>query len=164
MTAAAPEAAAPPAWFTAALAAPVRVGRVTVDGTSIAYRAWGDNPGRGLVLVHGGAAHARWWDHIAPLLAAGHLVAAVDLSGHGDSGRRAAYSLDGWAEEVAAVAADAGITGQPVIIGHSMGGFVALRAAGMFGRQLRASRHVAQCACFPQAPRHCSRQPTDFQS
>jgi len=136
MTAAAPEAAAPPAWFTAALAAPVRVGRVTVDGTSIAYRAWGDNPGRGLVLVHGGAAHARWWDHIAPLLAAGHLVAAVDLSGHGDSGRRAAYSLDGWAEEVAAVAADAGITGQPVIIGHSMGGFVALRAAGMFGRQL----------------------------
>ena len=41
-----------------------------------------------------------------------------------------------WARDVMAVAADAGITDPPVIIGHSMGGFVALRAAGLFGPDL----------------------------
>jgi len=40
------------------------------------------------------------------------------------------------AEEVLAVAADAGMAGPPVVIGHSMGGFVALRAAGRYGAQL----------------------------
>jgi len=109
---------------------------VSVDGTGVAYRAWGDNTASGLVLVHGGAAHARWWDHVAPLLAADRRVVAVDLSGHGDSGRRPGYSLDGWAREVVAVAQAAGIDEPPVIAGHSMGGFVALRAAGMFGTEL----------------------------
>ncbi len=133
-----PEAspAAAPDWFTAALAAPVEVGTVSVDGTDISYRAWGDSLASGLVLVHGGAAHARWWDHVAPMLAADRRVAAVDLSGHGDSGRRDHYSLDGWAREVVAVARAAGIADPPVIAGHSMGGFVALRAAGMYGTQL----------------------------
>jgi pimeloyl-ACP methyl ester carboxylesterase len=130
------EPAPPPAWFTAALAAPVEVGAVAVDGTEVSYRAFGDNLSSGLVLVHGGAAHARWWDHVAPMLATDRRVVAVDLSGHGDSGRRDHYSLDGWAREVVAVADAAGIAAPPVIAGHSMGGFVALRAAGIYGTQL----------------------------
>lgn len=130
------ELAHPPAWFTAALAAEAEPGAVTVDGTPICYRAWGSAGASGLILAHGGAAHARWWDHIAPLLTVGRRVLAVDLSGHGDSGRRDAYSLDGWAREVMAVAAAGGIAGPPIIIGHSMGGFVALRAAGLYGSQL----------------------------
>jgi pimeloyl-ACP methyl ester carboxylesterase len=134
--AAAAELTDPPAWFTTALATEPATGSVRVAGTEISYRAWGEAGASGLVLVHGGAAHARWWDHIAPLLTAGRRVLAVDLSGHGDSGRRAGYSLDCWAEEVSAVAAAGGITGPPIIIGHSMGGFVALRAAGLFGTQL----------------------------
>jgi pimeloyl-ACP methyl ester carboxylesterase len=125
-----------PAWFTAALAAEPEPGSVTVAGTEISYLAWGAAGARGLILVHGGAAHARWWDHIAPLLTVDRRVLAVDLSGHGDSGRRPAYSLDGWAEEVRAVATAGGITGPPIVIGHSMGGFVALRAAGLFGTLL----------------------------
>jgi pimeloyl-ACP methyl ester carboxylesterase len=134
--AAAAELADAPAWFTAALGTQAEPGSVTVDGTSICYRAWGTVGASGLVLVHGGAAHGRWWDHIAPLLVTGRRVLAVDLSGHGDSSRRDVYSLDGWAHEVMAVAANGGITGAPVVIGHSMGGFVALRAAGLFGSQL----------------------------
>src|SRR5215469_2666983 len=125
-----------PAWFRAALAAPTAVGSVTVDGAPITYRMWGDESPSGLVLVHGGAAHARWWDHIGPLLAGDRRVVALDLSGHGDSGRRDRYSLDGWAHEVLAVAAAAGSTDPPIVAGHSMGGFVALRAAGLFGAAL----------------------------
>ena len=125
--------AAPPAWFTAALATPVTQRTTIVDGATIAYRTWGDPGGRGLVLVHGGAAHSRWWDHIGPLLADGRLVVALDLSGHGDSARRESYSLDQWAREVLAVAEDAGIATPPTVVGHSLGGLVTLRAAALFG-------------------------------
>jgi pimeloyl-ACP methyl ester carboxylesterase len=125
--------AAPPAWFSAALATPVTQRRTIVDGATIAYRTWGAPGGRGIVLVHGGAAHSRWWDHIGPLLADSRLVVAIDLSGHGDSDRRESYSLDRWAREVLAVAGDAGIATPPTVVGHSLGGLVTLRAAALFG-------------------------------
>jgi pimeloyl-ACP methyl ester carboxylesterase len=131
-----PPSAEPPPWFAAAMDAPVKQAEVNVDGVPIAYRAWGDRGDVGIVLVHGGAAHARWWDHVAPLLDGGRRVVALDLSGHGDSGRRDAYSLDQWSMEVLAVAAAAGIVTPPTVIGHSMGGFVALRAASLYGSSL----------------------------
>jgi pimeloyl-ACP methyl ester carboxylesterase len=122
----------PPEWLTLALAVPVETFTVPVHGTEIAARAWGD-PGPGVVLVHGGAAHSRWWDHIAPLLAEEYRVVALDLSGHGDSGRRAAYGLETWADEVLAVGNAAGIEGPPVVVGHSMGGWVAFTAGARHG-------------------------------
>jgi pimeloyl-ACP methyl ester carboxylesterase len=127
------DSAAPPAWFTVALATPVTRRTTMVDGAAIAYQTWGEPGGRGIVLVHGGAAHSRWWDHIGPLLADGRLVVALDLSGHGDSARRESYSLDHWAREVRAVAEDAGIATPPAVVGHSLGGLVTLRAAALFG-------------------------------
>jgi pimeloyl-ACP methyl ester carboxylesterase len=128
---------APPAWFTAALAVPASDELVDVAGARIAYRAWGDAGRPGVVLVHGTAAHAHWWDHVAPFLAdAGLRVAALSISGHGDSGWRERYSFDQWAAEVMAVASAAGIAGPPVIIGHSLGGHIALQAASRYGRAL----------------------------
>jgi pimeloyl-ACP methyl ester carboxylesterase len=141
----------PPAWFSDALGAAVLQGTTSVDGASIAYRMWGDPAGRSIVLVHGGAAHSRWWDHIAPLLTSGSAssggddppvpprswkVVAVDLSGHGDSDRRDRYSLDTWAREVLAVVAEAGTAAASVVIGHSMGGLVTLRLATLAGSQI----------------------------
>lgn len=133
------DAALPPAWFTEALAAPVTERATSLDGIPIAYRMWGGSSERGIVLVHGGGAHSRWWDHIAPLLAAERRVIAIDLSGHGDSGRRERYSFDAWAREVLAVVADAGLDTPPVVIGHSMGGIVTLRLAAMFGSQIEGA-------------------------
>ena len=126
----------PPAWFSAALADAPEVRETTCEGTPIAYRAWGDPADRNIVLVHGGAAHSRWWDHIAPLLARGWRVVAMDLSGHGDSGRRDRYSLDIWAREVLAVVTDAGSAASTVVIGHSMGGLVTLRLATLAGSRI----------------------------
>jgi len=125
-----------PAWFTDALATAPEEITTVVDGVPITSRAWGHPASQGIVLVHGGAAHARWWDHVAPLLAADRRVVALDLSGHGDSGRRSEYDLDVWGREVLEVAANAGIHGAPTVIGHSMGGFVALRLASMHGSRL----------------------------
>jgi pimeloyl-ACP methyl ester carboxylesterase len=126
----------PPEWFTKALATEPETRRVDVEGTPIAYLAWGAPSRRGVVLVHGGGAHAHWWDHIGPLLAQDRRVLALDLSGHGDSGRRDDYSLDVWAREILAVAADAGLTEPPTVIGHSMGGLATLRLASLYGAQI----------------------------
>ena len=109
----------------------------TVEGTSIAYRAWGDQANRSIVLVHGGSAHSRWWDHIAPLLARGWRVVALDLSGHGDSGRRDSYSLDTWAPVRCSPSSPTpGTAASSVVIGHSMGGLVTLRLASLAGSRI----------------------------
>lgn len=128
-----------PAWFDEALACAPEHASVEVDGARIAYRAWGPADAPVTVLVHGGAAHAGWWDHVGPLLDAPsspHRVVALDLSGHGDSDHRDAYTLETWADEVVAVAADQLSPSPPVVVGHSMGGFVALTAARDHGASL----------------------------
>ncbi|MFD4366771.1 alpha/beta fold hydrolase [Rhodococcus sp. NPDC058521] len=125
-----------PTWFTSALNADVDRGAVDVAGAEVHFRAWGPSGSPGIVLIHGGAAHSRWWDHVAPMLAQDRRVVALDLSGHGDSGRREKYGLEQWAEESLAVAGPAGITGAPMFVGHSMGGLVSFAAARLFGEDL----------------------------
>ncbi|MGH7894624.1 MAG: alpha/beta fold hydrolase [Candidatus Binatia bacterium] len=46
---------------------------------------WGEPGHPPLLLLHGGMAHARWWDLVAARLADGLHVFAVDMPGHGDS-------------------------------------------------------------------------------
>lgn len=125
-----------PAWFTDALAQPYDAGKATVDGATVIYRAWGKPGDPVAVLVHGGAAHLGWWDHVGPHLADNHRVVALDLSGHGDSDHRERYSLRTWAAEALAVAAAEGDE-RPTVFGHSMGGFVALTVAKEFGDKVK---------------------------
>jgi len=127
-----------PAWLADALQAPGERSTVDVDGRAISVRAWGEPGGHAVVLVHGGAAHAGWWQAIAPALAGRHRrVASLDLSGHGESSHAETYSFDRWADEVMAVAAAAGGPAGTTVVGHSMGGAVALNAAARFGHLLR---------------------------
>lgn len=125
-----------PAWFRAALAVPFEDGVTTLDGADIHYLAWGQPGRRGLVFVHGGGAHAHWWTHVAARFADQFRVLAIDLSGHGDSGHREIYRLEQWTEEVMAVAHTGGIDGHPVLVGHSMGGFVTIGTAARHGDAL----------------------------
>jgi pimeloyl-ACP methyl ester carboxylesterase len=122
-----------PAWFSRALSVPFTDEHVNVDGASIHYLAWGEPGRRGLIFVHGGGAHAYWWAPIAATFASEFRVLALDLSGHGDSEHRDEYLLTQWTDEVAAVAADGGLSGLPVVIGHSMGGFVTIATAARHG-------------------------------
>jgi pimeloyl-ACP methyl ester carboxylesterase len=108
---------------------------LVLDGGTLAVSIWdhaddsgAEGRGRDVVLVHGGAAQRTWWDHIAPLLRGAGRIIAFDLTGHGDSSRRRAYSFDSWAGEVAAVAA-AYCRPRPALVGHSMGGLVSVHAA-----------------------------------
>lgn len=100
--------------------------------TSGARVRWYRKPGPGptLVLLHGGGAHAAWWfdsvEHFGD-----HDVVLLDLSGHGDSGRRDVYTLDAWANEVREALAALGVE-EAVIVCHSMSGRIGvlLAAAG----------------------------------
>ena len=76
-----------PAWYTAAMAVPYTDRTVSVGGVDIHYLVWGEPGSPGLVFVHGGAAHAHWWTHIAAQFARVYRIAAIDMSGHGDSDR-----------------------------------------------------------------------------
>ena len=125
-----------PGWFRRALAHRPEQRTVTVDGVDISYLAWGRVGAPGVVFVHGGAAHAHWWSFLVPLLADSYRVAAMDLSGHGDSGRRPEYLLSSWAAEIMSVADDLGAEGPPVVVGHSMGGFVAIGTGATYGTDL----------------------------
>jgi pimeloyl-ACP methyl ester carboxylesterase len=125
-----------PVWFRRALAVPQADLEVEVHGCTIHALTSGTEGTRGLVFVHGGGAHAHWWTHVASQFSADFRVVSVDLSGHGDSGARPEYSLEQWTDEVVAVAEAGGIAGPPVVIGHSMGGFVTIATAARHGDRL----------------------------
>ena len=112
-----------PLWYEEALAVIPETGMVQVEGAGVAWRAWGPVGAPGLLLVHGGWAHASWWSHLGPLLAQGRRVAALSLSGMGDSDWRDHYAIDQYARELRAVAHAAAldVNGRPVIAGHSFG-------------------------------------------
>jgi pimeloyl-ACP methyl ester carboxylesterase len=148
-----------PAWFRSALATPYDEHTVEVRGCPIHYLRWGDASRPGLVLVHGGSAHAHWWSFIAPLLADQYHVVAPDLSGHGDSGRRESYAPEICAEEILAVAADAGIVGAPILVGHSRGGVMVICAAALYGDRLAGAIIVDSPVTRPDPEGEEARQP-----
>jgi pimeloyl-ACP methyl ester carboxylesterase len=83
-----------------------------------------------VVLLHGGSAHARWWDFVVPHFGGGLHAYALDLRGHGDSDWAAdgAYQVADYASDVAQLIAAFGLE-RPALVGHSLGSFIALRYA-----------------------------------
>jgi pimeloyl-ACP methyl ester carboxylesterase len=132
--------AASPLWFQRAIACAGEDHFVTVADCPIHYLLWPARPetsnGRGLLFVHGGGAHAHWWSFIAPYFARDFRVAAIDLSGMGDSGRRASYGSEVRAQEMRGVIADAALGEAPFVVGHSFGGFMTMKFAAAFGEEL----------------------------
>ena len=122
----------PPDWFRRALSTFGRSRVVDVAGCSIHYLEWGSAGKPGLLFVPASAGHAHWFDHVAPFFADQFHVAAIDLSGCGDSGRRPVYTNQLIAEEIFGVCAASGMLAAqtpPTIVGHSAGAQFAMRTA-----------------------------------
>ena len=81
-----------PFWYDTALQVPSNTAQVTVAGANIEYATWGEVGKPGIVLIHGSNAHLEWWRFTAPFLADRFRVAALDLSGNGNSDWRERYS------------------------------------------------------------------------
>lgn len=100
----------------------------TNNGIKLSYKTAGkgDPP---IVFVHGWSCDQTYFDPQFDHFAKSHGVAALDLRGHGESDHPdGPYSIEAFVDDVDAVAADLGYE-RPVVIGHSMGGLVALAAA-----------------------------------
>ncbi|MBV1872605.1 MAG: alpha/beta hydrolase, partial [Gammaproteobacteria bacterium] len=96
-----------PEWFIKAVNTPYADKYIDVDGSKIHYQHWrNEGEKQGLLLVHGGGAHSHWWDFIAPSFLEEFNVAAIDISGMGDSEHRSQYTLDLFAKEIISVCED----------------------------------------------------------
>ena len=97
-----------------------------VDGRKLHYLDWGGDPDkRTFVLLHGGAAHAHWWDGVAPMLTPYGRVLALDFRGHGRSqwADSKNYGPPAYLQDVRGLIDSLGT--RVVLVGHSMGGVVA---------------------------------------
>jgi pimeloyl-ACP methyl ester carboxylesterase len=81
-----------------------------------------------LVLLHGGGANAHWWDHLAPALAEHFHAVALDFRGHGDSDHPEQVEPGAFSRDLDALLEHLG-AGPPTLMGHSLGGHVALEHA-----------------------------------
>jgi pimeloyl-ACP methyl ester carboxylesterase len=123
-----------------------------VNGLTMYFETHGS--GRPLILLHGGLGSGEMFGSILPALAERHQVIAVDLQGHG---RTADIDrpLDTWfmADDIAALIDHLGLD-RPDLVGFSLGGGVALRAAAKYpekvGRVVAASAFIRRDAVYPE--------------
>ncbi|OCK54827.1 alpha/beta hydrolase [Bradyrhizobium sp. LMTR 3] len=103
------------------------------QGLRLHYVDWGNESAPPLILVHGGLDHCRNWDAIARDLQPHFHIMAPDLRGHGDSewAKGSSYSLTDNVYDLTRLMRFAGLQ-DAAIVGHSMGGMVALAYAGTY--------------------------------
>ena len=125
-----------PDWFWEAVETEPETRAIEVDECDVAYRFY-PSPGKpGMLLIHGMNAHSRWWDFIAPQLLDRFQIAAMDLTGMGDSDYRYNYNSETYALEITGVMNDAGFDSSGVVVAHSFGGYMAVKAANLYPEKL----------------------------
>lgn len=99
---------------------------------------WGNEQAAPLVLIHGGRDHARSWDPVARELRRDFHVIAADLRGHGDSAHPTGggFAMPELVLDVAQLVESLGVASVSVI-GHSLGGAIALHFAGVLPERVR---------------------------
>ncbi|HVM20549.1 MAG TPA: alpha/beta fold hydrolase [Egibacteraceae bacterium] len=103
---------------------------VSLHGHRIVYRTAGSGPP--LLLLHGITSSAATWKDVIPQLAAHYTVIAPDLLGHGQSAKPLGdYSLGAYASGVRDLLAVLDIP-SVTVVGHSLGGGVAMQFAYLF--------------------------------
>src|SRR5262245_9412538 len=124
------------------------------------YVDWGNHGAPPLVLLHGGRDHCRNWDWVASALRRDWHVLAPDLRGHGDS----QWSPDGNYTVAAFIYDFAQLIHQqelaPVsIIGHSLGGNIALRYTGIYPDHVRRLVAIEGVGASPEKTAERARVP-----
>lgn len=108
-----------------------------VDGRAVHYRDEGRSNGKVLVLLHGFLQNLDVWSSYVLTYMHDLRVITIDLPGHGQTDTFSeVHSMDFMARTVKRVLEEAGVE-QCVMVGHSMGGYVAMAFAEMFPYTLR---------------------------
>ncbi|WP_050997863.1 alpha/beta fold hydrolase [Dyella japonica] len=120
---------------------------VKVRGHRMAYRTCGDEGGAPVLLIHAFASRSASWETTAVTLARlGFRVIAPDLRGHGRSQWTSTYALMDFEQDLIALL-DALALPQVSLIGHSLGGHLALKLATHQPERIR--RVVVEAAPVP---------------
>ncbi len=111
---------------------------VEAGGVKLHYQDFGTAGKPVMVCLHGGAAHGHWFDFVAAGFTPGHHVLAFDQRGHGDSAwvDPPAYSYQDYAADLDKVAAKLDLR-DFVLVGHSMGGMVAMVYASTYPGRMK---------------------------
>jgi pimeloyl-ACP methyl ester carboxylesterase len=102
--------------------------RLVRDGVGLSHteQGSGDPP---LLLVHGWTCDHTYFQPQADFFAPSHRCVSVDLRGHGESDKpEQDYTMAGFADDLAWLSRELGLH-KPIVIGHSMGGVIALALA-----------------------------------
>jgi pimeloyl-ACP methyl ester carboxylesterase len=136
------------------------------DNVHIEYRVLGHGE-PAVILIHGWACDANYWNEQFEALKSRYTVVAVNLAGHGGSAsNRTDWSIANYAADVAAVARQLP-NPRLVLVGHSMGATVALAATPLIGSRVigiiavDALRSVGQP---PLAPREVEQRVAPFRA
>lgn len=111
---------------------PQRFTTPALDGVTLHVLHRGDPTRTPMILLHGGGANAHWWDAVAPALAERFHVMALDFRGHGDSDHPQRREAGAFQHDLSALLAHVG-DARAILVGHSMGGHVALTHAAACG-------------------------------
>ena len=124
------------------------------QGLRLHYADWGNEAAPALILIHGGRDHCRSWDAVAIALRAHFHVMAPDLRGHGDSdwAKGSSYSLSDYVYDLTRLLRVASLK-QAAIVGHSMGGMIALMYAGAYPDQVSRLAVLDGVTIVPGSPR-----------
>jgi pimeloyl-ACP methyl ester carboxylesterase len=103
---------------------------LSLDDGEIYVRQDGPRDAPALLLIHGNASSARWWDAMVPMLARFHRVIRIDLLGYGRSAKPAdrSYALPDQARRVGVAMDRLGVE-RVIAVGHSSGGAAATALA-----------------------------------
>jgi 3-oxoadipate enol-lactonase len=109
--------------------------KINVNGIQLDYDRRGDGPP--LVLLHGYPLDRHLWDQLVPLLVDTFDVILPDLRGFGESTTvDSPYTMDDYASDIAGLLDQLEIQ-KAAIVGHSMGGYVALAFARLYPERVR---------------------------
>jgi pimeloyl-ACP methyl ester carboxylesterase len=137
---------------------------LTPDSVHIDYRVWGKGE-PAVVLIHGWACDSAYWNAQIDALKSRYTVVAVNLAGHGGSeANRTDWSIGNYGEDVATVVRQLK-NRQIVLVGHSMGGDVALEATRRIGDRvigIIAVDSLKSIGLAPMRPQEIERQLAPF--
>jgi len=101
---------------------------IAPDGVHVQYHVYGAGE-PALVFIHGWSCDSNYWREQVPVFKQHYTVVTVDLAGHGGTdGSRTDWSIARFGQDVA-TAMSAVPNQQVILVGHSMGGPVAIEAA-----------------------------------
>lgn len=121
---------------------------IQIQGRTVSYADEGK--GSAMVFLHGFCGSADYWEEVVPFIAKKYRIIVPDLRGHGQSSPgEEGYSIEDLADDLHQLLQMLGVK-KPMMLGHSLGGYITLAYAEAYSEHLTAFGLVHSTA-FPDS-------------